>query len=99
MAVMTNQAAADINGYIRRCGGSYSGWYVGIASDARDRLFNGHGVREHGGAWILRDAGSEAAARRIEQYFLSLGCRGGPGGGDWGSRYVYAYKVTPLTRE
>lgn len=90
----------DILNYIRRNGGRFRDWYVGIASNPKARLFTDHNVRQHRGLWIhSADLGSEAAARKVEQYLLSLGCRGGPGGGDWGSRYVYAYKVTPLTRE
>jgi len=100
MSVSTiNQVAAEIDAHIRKCGGAYSAWYVGIASDPRERLFAGHKVRENGDAWIHRDAGSSSAARRIEQHFLGKGCRGGGGGGDASSRHVYAYKVTSLTKE
>lgn len=27
----------------------------------------------------------------IERYFLSKGCKGDEGGGDWQTKYVYAY--------
>ena len=93
------QAVAEIDAYIRQCGGGYSGWYIGIAADPRDRLFNDHNVSEKNGAWIYRDAGAEQGARAVEDYFVGLGCKGGPGGGRSDSRYVYAYKITPTTRE
>lgn len=88
----------EIDDYIRAHGGGYRAWYVGIAADPRDRLFNGHCVREHGDAWIFRNAGSESAARQAENYLLSLGCRGGDGGGSCQTCFVYAYKMAPHTR-
>ncbi len=93
------QAIADIDAHIKKCGGGYPAWYVGIAADPRDRLFSGHSVSEKGDAWIIRDCGNDAAARRVEQAFLNAGCKGGDGGGDRNTRYVYAYKITSTTRQ
>ena len=93
------QTASEIDAYIRKIGGGYPTWYCGIASKPRDRLFTDHNVAENGGSWIYRAAGSENAARSIEEYFLKKGCKGGGGGGDGGTRYVYAYKITSTTRE
>ncbi len=39
------QVFAETKAHIAHCGGSYSSWYAGIASDARDGLFSGHCVR------------------------------------------------------
>ncbi len=97
MVLPANSIIQDINNYISQHGGGYSAWYVGIASDPKDRLFNEHNVDQHNGAWIYKDAGSETEARRIEKHFLSLGCDGGTGGGDYSTRYVYAYKKTYST--
>lgn len=88
----------EIENYIHKYGGGYSRWYVGIASDSRDRLFNDHNVDESNDAWIIRDCGSEAAARKYEKYFLDRGCDGGTGGGDSATRYAYAYKKNAHTR-
>ena len=88
----------EIDNHIRAHGGGYPAWYVGIAADPRDRLFNDHNVHEKGDAWIHRDAGSEQAAREVEQHFLGLGCQGGGGGGSYPTRYVYAYKMAAHTR-
>lgn len=90
---------AEIDAYIRQNGGVYSAWYVGIAADPRKRLFEDHNVREHGDLWIYRDCGTDVAARRVEQCFLRMGCKGGDGGGYRNTRYAYAYKITPTTRE
>lgn len=100
MTVKTiNEVIAEIDNYIQQCGGNYHDWYCGITSDPRQRLFDEHNVSEQNGHWIYKDAGSENAARRIEQYFLNKGCQGGGGGGDYASRYVYAYRITSATRE
>ena len=95
----SNQIISDITNHIRECGGRYLDWYVGIASDPRKRLFEDHNVDEKNDAWIIRDAESEAMARKIEKYFLDLGCKGAGGGGDYSTHYVYAYKINSHTVE
>lgn len=94
-----NRVISEIDEHIRKCGGGYSAWYCGIASNPRDRLFSDHNVSEKNDAWIFRDCGSDSEARNVEQYFLRKGCKGGDGGGDWQTKYVYAYKITSQTRE
>lgn len=85
--------------YMRKCGGTYKEWYVGVASDPKKRLFQDHNVSEQFGQWIYQDALSDSAARQVEQTFLARGCKGGPGGGDSGTRYAYLYKMTGQTRQ
>ncbi len=80
-------------------GGAYEYWYAGVASDPKKRLFQDHNVSEPFGQWIYQDVFSDAAARQVEDYFLARGCKGGPGGGDSGTRYAYLYKVTSQTKE
>jgi len=87
-----------IDTYMRKFQYKNSDWYVGIASDPRDRLFNGHSVDEKG-IWIFEQATSNTVARDVEQAYLSTGHDGGPGGGDKDSVYVYAYvKLQGTTR-
>lgn len=97
--VKTPNATLEIDVYIRQCGGDYPCWYVGIAADPRARLFSDHNVREKGDAWIFRGYPSHLAARAAERFFLSRGCKGGPGGGDEHSRFLYAYRRGPHTIE
>jgi len=76
-----------------------SSWYVGIATDARNRLFNDHNVSEKEGSWIYRNANSERDARDTEKHLLdNYNYKGGTGGGDKPT-YVYAYKITNTTVE
>lgn len=95
----TVQAQSDVLAHMQKCGGAFAAWYCGIASDPRDCLFNRHGVNELQGTWIFRDCGTDTAARAVEQYFHSLGCKGDSGGGGPGTRFLYAYVITSTTRE
>lgn len=84
----------EIERYISNCGGTFSSWYVGIAADPRDRLFNDHSVDEMNDNWIFRTATSSSVARKIERYFIfTKGTKGGSGGGDENSKSVYAFKI------
>lgn len=91
--------AQEISAYIRQRGGSYSQWYVGIATAPRNRLFGDHNVSESDGAWIYSGCATSAEARAIEAHFVSLGMKGGSGGGDGGTKAIYAYRITPTTIE
>lgn len=83
----------DFLNHIKKCGGNYFDWYLGISKDAENRLFNEHRVRRESDAWIFRKANSSNEARTIEDYFVkSLGTDGDTGGGDYTSDMVYAYK-------
>lgn len=88
----------EVNEYIRKSL-PYSSWYVGIAKDASNRLFNDHNVSKANGYWIYRECENDTISREIEQYFLNMGCKGGYGGGDYRSKYIYAYKITSTTIE
>jgi len=91
---------SDIESYIDRKGETYSSWYVGIAEDARDRLFKDHNVDEKNGSWIYRNAASRTIAERIEKYFVNqLGTKGNPGGSNDATTSVYAYKISYNTKE
>ncbi len=94
------QIAVAILAYMQRCGGAVYNWYVGIAANAPDRLFSGHSVDKLNDAWIFRQAQSHIDARAIEDYFhKNVGTQGGPGGGDSGTRCVYAYRIATHTVE
>lgn len=94
-----NRVAAEIKAHIDSRGGPHSSWYVGIATDPRDRLFSQHGVDEKNGNWVYRTLSTSAEAREIEDYFVNtLGTDGGPGGGDHDTKSVYAYRKTSGTK-
>ena len=93
------QIFSEINAHMKNSGVGLSGWYVGIAADARARLFDDHKVNEKGGTWIYREAENHTIAREIESAYHDAGCKGGPGGGDSSTRTVYAYVITSYTVE
>jgi len=90
---------SDIKSYVAKIGNDYSQWYVGVASDPKQRLFKDHAVQQAGGAWIYAPCASSAVAREIEDHFLARGMKGGSGGGDASSKYAYAYLITRTTKE
>ena len=100
MANSKETIKTEIKEHIQKCGGKYSDWYVGIASDPKERLFTDHNVDEKKSAWIYRECENSSVAREIEEYFIdTLGTDGGSGGGDYTTRYVYSYKKTSNTKE
>jgi len=100
MAKSAETVKREIKAHILNRGGAYSDWYVGIASDPRDRLFNDHNVSKDNGQWIFRECEDSAVARDVEDYFVNtLGTDGGLGGGDNTTKYVYAYRKTSRTKE
>lgn len=68
-----------------------SQWYVGIASDPKNRLFNDHSVDEDKDKWAYSAADCDNIARAVEKHFLDAGCDGGAGGGDSATKTVYVY--------
>jgi len=98
MASDKQTVIADIKSYVANNGGDYSQWYVGIATDPKQRLFNDHAVKEKS-AWIYHRCAGADIARAIEKFFLTQGMQGGSGGGDDNSEYVYAYKIGRHTVE
>lgn len=98
---MRNQIIiSEITNFISQWGGSYSEWYAGIAANPKERLFNDHNVNENSDGWIYRNALDSNSAREIENYLINtLGMDGDIGGGDYTTKYVYAYKKSSHTIE
>jgi len=93
------QILQEIIDHINKRGGPFNGWYSGIASDPKDRLFKDHNVSEKKGHWIFQGAGSEQSARNIEDDLINIhGTDGGGGGGGPSTTFVYSYKKTPTTK-
>ena len=78
---------------------SYNEMYIGITNNIRRRLFDEHKVSEETGTWIWDEAVNIEQARAVEKHFLGKGMKGGDGGGDETSVYVYCYKITSSTEE
>jgi hypothetical protein len=91
---------SKINEHMRNYPSTKNGsWYVGIAADARDRLFVAHTVDERNGVWIYQQADSSEVAREVEIAYHEAGCKGSHGGGGVNTDKVYAYIITSTTTE
>ena len=87
-----------ISTHIRNRGGKLKYWYVGVAEDAKERLFGGHNVNKNTDRWIYRTDKSSKEARQVEKFFIKLGTGGGPAGGDEEADKVYAYLKSDNTK-
>ena len=99
MAKSKKDIIDEIQSYITEWGGGIKKWYVGIAADPEDRLFDDHSVDKKKDAWIYCPASSSKIAREIEEHFLDKGADGGTGGGSKNTKFVYAYKISSRTNE
>jgi hypothetical protein len=101
MAKNNQDIVTDIKAHIAKSPNTkYGDWYVGIASDPKQRLFSEHNVSQENGSWIYTEAVSSDAARAVEKYFIEqMKTDGGSGGGDSTTRFVYAYRKTFSTIE
>jgi hypothetical protein len=83
----------EISDYMEQQGGFPSDWYVGVAEDARNALFEDHNVDWQRGRWIYQPAESFLEAEEISEHFLIVvGTDGEDGNGDFAARQVYAYR-------
>ena len=76
-----------------------SDFYVGITNDPDVRLFLEHNVSKALGCWTYSEAINDQHAREAEKKLLDQGMKGGSGGGDSSSIWVYCYKITSDTEE
>ncbi|MCH8033933.1 MAG: hypothetical protein IH950_09295 [Bacteroidetes bacterium] len=91
--------AKQFTDFITTNGNDPQNWYVGIASNAEERLQDGHGIIQ-GDIFIFDNALTEQNARAVEKYLIeSHDTQGNPGGGDSETTWVYAYKINGHTRE
>ncbi len=82
----------EILGFIYREGGSPKTWYIGVARDPRQRLFDEHRLNYQNDAWIYRTAKSESEALHVQAYFLEFGLDDCEEGWQSGACAVYAYR-------
>lgn len=99
MVYTAQDLVTEIHNHVAKATGTMrEHWYVGIASDPRQRLFSDHNVDEKNGWWIYREAFDSNHARAAEASLLQLGYDGGTSGGDYTTKHVYAFLQTPSTR-
>jgi hypothetical protein len=96
---MPQEIVQAFENFFGQHGRYYSEFYVGIATDPVDRLTKGHGVSQSIPHIYWNSPLHTNVVRQIEDLFLKKGAKGGPGGGDNSTCFIYAYKITPNTRQ
>ena len=100
MSENSNVIVQKIVEYINSCTGKYfSDYYAGITKSPEDRLFREHNVDKESGCWTYRPAINIDHARDAEKKLLEKEMKGGDGGGNDSSVYVYCYQITNQTKE
>lgn len=97
MGFSAQQILEDIQKFVDGCGGPINEWYVGLASDPRQKLFVTHNVSEKFDAWMYRQASSAEVALSVTKTLLDIGCVGDSSSDDDGARTVYIYHTTWIT--
>ena len=88
-----------IRSHIKKRGGAYSAWVVGMSKEPRASLFTKHGVRKVGDFWILMHAKTHDVARNAWLYLSKTLCLSkGPGLKDPEADFVYAYRKSANTK-
>ena len=71
MVYSVQQIKHEILAYIYELGGDFLDYYVGIAENPEQALFETHKVDKTKDPWLYRQALSYTAARAIQDYFSS----------------------------
>jgi hypothetical protein len=94
------QIVSTIKQHIKKRGGAYPTWVVGVSANARKQMFEGHGVRRKLDRWILMHAQSPTAARRVWAYLSTrLGIRAVTASDDKTADFVYVYRQMAHTKQ
>ncbi len=96
MLLSKDEIISDIEARIKRTGGAYRDWYVGVANDNREPIFEAHLLEDKNDGFLYREASTPGCAREIRDYFAThCGALDDPSGRQ-GGRIVYAYRKTPV---
>jgi len=72
-----DEVVARINAFIEEAGSrAITDWYVGVASDVEQNLFNEHHVDREKDKWICFEVTGAWGARRVERYYQTAGFDG-----------------------
>lgn len=94
MLLPRDEIISDIEAQIKKMGGEYHDWCVGIAKDRREPLFETHLLEDKDDGFLFREAFTPGCAGEIRDHFVaqrvtsddSSNCANG-------GRLVYAYKL------
>ena len=73
----TQDLIGDLKSFIRKHGGNYSDWFLGVSPTPRAKLFETHKVAKTSDDWIYLIADSARVAIEVISYFIGeLGTQG-----------------------
>ena len=100
MIYSVQQIKYEILAYIKEFGGDFHDWYVGIASDPKNTMFETHSVDEEDDIWLYKQALTFAACKTVQTYFLEKLKTDGEAviEGNEDTDCVYLYKKSERTR-
>jgi hypothetical protein len=96
MLLPKDEIIVDIEGQIKKMGGKYTDWYVGIAKDSQEPHFEDHLIEDRNDGFLYREAFTPGCAQEIKDYFVTQREATGDPNSHEDGRIVYAYRKTPL---
>jgi hypothetical protein len=101
MVFSVQQVKYEFLAYIKEFDPTFSNWYVGLADQPKQALFEHHGVRDAEDPWLYKQLLTNRAARTVQQYFIEhLKTAGAPLiEQSENVDCVYLYKVAAHTRQ
>jgi len=98
MAKKKSEILNDFQDFMGKYGGKYKEWYVGTAEDAKTQLFSVHKFKNGVDKGLFREAESEIQAAGVAEFFVDQGAKGDDSV-KRNADQVYAYKITPNTKQ
>jgi hypothetical protein len=101
MVFSVQQVKYEFLAYIKEFDPTFSNWYVGLADQPRQALFERHGVRDAEDPWLYKQRLTNRAARTVQQYFIEHRETAGAPSMEQSEDVdcVYLYKVAAHTRQ
>ncbi len=82
----------SIDRFIRKNSYTYFDWFIGLTDNAEKMLFEDHRLNREKDSWIYEEVPDESDAKRIQNYFLNMGCVGGIFNDHKTNKFIYVYK-------
>jgi hypothetical protein len=70
MVFSVQQVKYEFLAYIKEFDPMFSNWYVGLADQPKQVLFDLHGVRDAEDPWLYKQLLTNRAARTVQSYFI-----------------------------
>ncbi len=92
MTATHEEIVRGIQNHIDKYDSKATDWYIGIAINIRNKLFEAHKVSEENGVWIYRAAENHRVAKEIKKHFVSLGLKNNDEDDDQSGTVIFVYK-------